>query len=277
MPRIQGVDWAAVADEVRDGRLRLDCDQRIVLCRKAAELATLLEAAGCAHRDISSGNTFINTTTWDVAFIDFDSVFHASLKMPKATTCGSEGYTPPFVWKNGRPRPEVTWCAQADRFALALICSEFLTIDKGSPVGAEGGMFDQEHLHHRAGVTVRHVAARLRDSYPDALTLFETALRSQRCADCPSPESWLAFCDARIGPTVTPPALDDLEAVLLEDFMQILQRRRPAAPVWPAPSLDQLPIEPLGVPQPVVRLPEDPWTHGVADVVFRTWENPRCR
>jgi len=66
MPRVAGVDWASVADDVRDGNLDFQRDQRLTICRNMAELVRLLEASGCAHRDISSGNVFIETGTWGV-------------------------------------------------------------------------------------------------------------------------------------------------------------------------------------------------------------------
>jgi hypothetical protein len=182
--------------------------------------------------------------------------------MPSTTTCGTEGYTPPFVWQRGIARPEATWCAHADRFPLALLCVEFLVLDKGAPLGAEGGMFDQRHLRARSGATIRYAVERLRQQYPGAIPLFEQAIHSQRCSDCPAPESWLAFCDAVGGPAIAPPPLSSLEGVVPADFIDILRRRTPAAPVWPAPPLDQLPLGPSkapSIPPTAVTLPPDPW------------------
>ncbi len=262
MPRVAGVDWATVADGVRDGNLNLQRDQRLRLCRNLAELVRLLEASGCAHRDISSGNVFIDTATWGVILIDFDSVYHASLRMPDATTCGTEGYTAPFVWQNGRPRPSVTWCAHGDRYSLALVSTEFLVLDRGAPLGAEGGMFDQEQLRTRGGATLHLARDRLRSEYADALPLFEAAINSRSCSDCPAPDDWLRFCDAVIGPAAEPPVLSALEGTQPDDFTRILQRRIPAAPVWPAPSLDDLADGMVGLPnvsQTLTPLPDDPW------------------
>lgn len=263
MPQVQGVDWATIADDLRDGSLQLDRDQRVALCRALAQLSQLLESSGCAHRDFSSGNVFIDTAAWKVLLIDFDSLYHVSLQMPAATTCGTDGYTGPFVWRNGRASPDATWCTEGDRFALALLCAEFLVLEKDAPLGAEGGMFDQQQLRARSGSTLRLARERLKKEFPDALGLFDTALGSQSCADCPAPDKWLSFCDAVLGPTVQPAALNAFENARLDDFTRILQRRIPAAPVWPAPLLDELPEDAVLPPvtlQSLIPLPEDPWT-----------------
>ena len=262
MPRVQGIDWVAVADDLRDGSLRLDREQRVTLCRQLAELVRFLEAASCAHRDISSGNTFIDMHNWVVILIDFDSLYHPSLQMPAATTCGTEGYTPPFVWQSGTTHPEATWCPHADRFALTLVSVEFLVLDKGAPLEAEGGMFDQGHLRVRKGATLRLARDRLRDAYPGALPLIDAAINSRTCAECPGPDDWLHFCDVELGPVVKPPPLDTLEDVSPDDFAHILQKRIPAAPVWPAPQLDELRWEPPGLrsaSRSIIALPADPW------------------
>lgn len=269
MPRVPGMDWAGIADEIRDGRLRLNREQRVQLCRNLAALVQLLEAAGLAHRDISSGNAFILLSGLLVILIDFDSLYHASFQMPEVTTCGTEGYAHPSLWRDGRPQCEATWCLHADRYPLAVMSVEFLALDQGAPLGAEGGMFDQPQLCARDGQTVRLVRRRLGADFPEALSLFDAAINSQRCTDCPAPGDWLRFCESTLGPAIQAPPLQVLDLVSPEDFIQVLQRRIPAAPVWPAPKLEDLPspqIQLRPADQCLVPLPDDPWASGIHQV-----------
>ncbi|MHC4799406.1 MAG: hypothetical protein ACYTF1_22455, partial [Planctomycetota bacterium] len=64
MPQVDGIDWSGVADEVRQGRLQLSKPNRATLCRNLIGLATALEDDKCSHRDLSSGNVFIDITSW---------------------------------------------------------------------------------------------------------------------------------------------------------------------------------------------------------------------
>jgi hypothetical protein len=66
MPRITGLDWAALADEIRDGSIRVDQLQRFTLCKNLTELIELLETGRCCHRDLSCGNVFVDRFTWQV-------------------------------------------------------------------------------------------------------------------------------------------------------------------------------------------------------------------
>lgn len=261
MRRVVGMDWATLADDLRDRKLHFDRDQRVTICRNLAQVVHVLESAGCAHRDISSGNAFIDTSAWRVILIDFDSVYHPSLSMPTATTCGTEGYTAPFVWNGQSVRPEATWCAQGDRFALAMMCVEFLTLNKDAPIGAEGGMFDQDQLRARCGTTLTFATDCLQTDFAQALPLFKAAINAHSCAACPAPKDWLNFCDS-LGQFVKPPPLKTLDTATRDDFLSVLSRRMPAAPVWPAPRLSDIeiePLQPLAKNHTVIPLPKDPW------------------
>ncbi|MBM4030176.1 MAG: hypothetical protein FJ291_00130 [Planctomycetes bacterium] len=262
MPRVNGVDWATIADGVRDGSIKLERPHRLALLRGLTDIILLLEERQCAHRDLSSGNVFVNCQAWMVLLIDFDSVFHPALAMPNATTCGTEGYTPPYAWQGGALDPRQTWCQGADRFALCVLCVEFLILDAGAPLAAEGGMFEQEELRSRSGRGISLALAALKAKYPAAGPLFEAALRSTSFRDCPSPKDWARFCDSTPGAPMKPPRLDELESVSPDFFDQLLAKARPAAPLWPAPRLADMPAPTLELPRkrvPVVSLPPDPW------------------
>jgi len=258
MPRIEGVDWATVADEIRAGGLHLDTDHRLALCRSLTSLIELLEQSRCAHRDLSSGNVFIDMQSLEVRLIDFDSLYHPSLPMPDATTCGTEGYTAPFTWRNGLLDASATWRHDADRFTLALLNVEFLLLQPSSPLTAEGGMFDQRELCNRAGDGISQVRRKLQIEHPLATPLFEAALQAESPLRCPSPEDW-----ARAVGGISAPPLDDLETVSKEHFLDVLLKRTPATPLWPAPKLSQIPVsvpQLTWTPATAVSLPDNPWT-----------------
>jgi serine/threonine protein kinase len=258
LPMIDGIDWAALADDVREGEVVLSPDQRLELCRQLSALVELLENSQCAHRDLSSGNVFINTKTWSVCLIDFDSCCHPSLRMPQYTTCGTEGYAPPYAWLRQTPDPSATWCPGGDRYALALINVEFLLLEQGVPMTGEGGIFDQDELRARRGMGLSRIRSQLQKSHPQVVALFDQAIASTNCAACPSPQQWLSCCR---GAMVAAPQLHELGNPNIDSFTQILRQRRPAAPIWPAPRLDDMAQPTIAAaPVPVVvQLPADSW------------------
>jgi serine/threonine protein kinase len=130
MPRVNGFDWSTLADEIRDGSVTLNQQQRFTICKNLTRLIELLENSRCCHRDLSCGNIFIDTNTWQVYLIDWDSFYHPSLQMPRATTCGTAGYTAHLVWDNGNLDPRGTWCEHADRYALSLLNVELLLVSQ---------------------------------------------------------------------------------------------------------------------------------------------------
>jgi len=265
MPRIEGLDWAGLADELRDGNIQLDPAQRLAICKSLTNLIELLEAKQCCHRDLSCGNVFIDPQGLLLFLIDFDSLYHPSLTMPPATTCGTTGYTPHLAWNHGQLDARRTWCKHADRYALALLNVEFLLVDGKSEVTGEGGIFAQEELRKQAGAGLTSILRQLRAAYPGAVQLLEPAIQSTSFSDCPAPGDWMRFFDAAGGTSTKPVAISELVTAGYSRIKQILGRRRPAAPLWPAPSLNQMSQVPLCVPKksqihlPQVSLPANPW------------------
>ena len=262
MPRVNGFDWAMLADEIRDGSMDLDESQRFALCKNLTELIELLENSQCCHRDLSCGNVFVDTSTWQVSLIDFDSLYHPSFTMPAATTCGTTGYTAHQAWNSGNLDPHRTWCPHADRYALALLNVEFLLVGRQTKATGEGGIFDQDELKKQSGKGINAIIDLLKQQHPRMASLLESTIRSNSFSDCPSPQDWIGFYNTVPGLMINPPSLDELQDIPLNHFANLLSKRRPAAPLWPAPNLLDLPLQ---IPQvskvyvPKVVLPPDPW------------------
>ena len=240
----------------------MDTPQRLALCKGLSELILLLEQAGLSHRDLSCGNVFIDLPGQLVSLIDFDSLYHADLAMPSGTTCGTVGYAPPYAWRDDLIDADRTWRPLADRYALTILNTEFLILDRDVPLYAEGGMFDQHQLRARVGHTLELARVRLGSDCPQILPLFEATIQSSAFDDCPSPQDWLDICNAS---AIKPPSLDELMPPEQDYFTRILSKRQIALPLWPAPQLDDVPAEDLALPadnniaDSIVKLPEDPW------------------
>ena len=196
MPFISGLDWASVIDQIRNGKRILPKENRLKLCKSLSGVIKLLEDHQISHRDLSVGNVFINPNTVEISLIDFDSMYHPSLSMPKYSAIGTEGYTAPFVDAN---KATLTHSPLADRFALTMLCVEFLILDSSSPFSHEGGIFKQDEINRRSGKTISYAQDKLKKHYPAMLKLFMRALSSNSFNECPTPSEWL------LGkPSVTP-------------------------------------------------------------------------
>ena len=264
MPRVEGLDWECLADDLRSGEVALTPLQRLTLCRNLTRLIGVLEAHRCAHRDLSCGNIFIEIQLGNVVLIDFDSLFHPSLAMPNVTTCGTAGYTPAYMWTGDNLDARRSWCEGADRYALALLNTEMLLVGNGTVATGEGGIFDQDELRNRSGNGIDAMAAELKARYPQAAALLLQAIHSRTPADCPSPAAWNSLFQGVPTGTAGLPSLADLPDPA-DRIAELLARTRQAAPLWPAPSLRDVPaaIPQLPAKQQVImpglQLPPDPW------------------
>ncbi len=271
MPRVVGDGWSAVADKLRDGTITCSREERVHLCRSLARCVRELESQGCAHRDLSDGNVFIDRRTWDVALIDWDSMYHPALQMPANTTCGSPGYIAPFVSTDTKTvDAAATWRERADRFALAVCCAEFLVMRPGTPFAGNGGMLEQEDLQRGAGLSIQVALASLRQQFPAAVPLLERALGARGYDECPAPDEWDRFASTLLGDDTPLPRLDEV-AWSEQDFVALLTRLTPPAPVWPVPAAPDSvdfacltarlrhprSVEPA--PRIPPTLPDDPW------------------
>lgn len=188
---VNGRDWATLADGLRDGTESLSEDQRRLLCQRLGEQIRRLETSGLSHRDLSSTNVFVDLQSLEIHFIDWDSLYHATLAMPDNTTFGTHGYIAPFLKVNGIEVPQVSWAQYADRFSMAILNAEFLSMDVGSPLSGDGGAFDQDELYNRGGAQISEILDRIRPNFPSAVTLVEKALNAASFDDCPGPDEWI--------------------------------------------------------------------------------------
>jgi hypothetical protein len=251
MPRLSGSDWVMLADELRSGRRQLAPSQRLALAQSLARVIEKLENHHCSHRDLTGSNVFIDRDMSAVQLIDFDSLCHPSLTMPSGTTCGTPGYLPSFVCRAGTdPRP--TWCERADRFALALLIGEFLAVGPGAPWSGDGGLFDQEDLTRRRGVSIDWARDAVAQTCPQALPLLDRALASRTFAECPSPREW-----QRIVRTVPDRAVRACP-----------RAAKPATRSSRIPRLSE-------IPEPLIALP--PVRYAPAPVPTNTWTTTHTR
>jgi serine/threonine protein kinase len=259
MPQVGGDPWSGLADEIREGQIQLSKVERIALCHHLVELIAALEDSNCSHRDISSGNIFIDIATGKIYFIDFDSLFHPSLAMPKSTTCGTIGYAPPFAWRGDVMEAKRTWCPHADRYALGILVTEFCILDKGSPMTSDGGMFDQDELRSRSGPGLNSAMRALITNWPNLSSLFEATINSRDFESCPGPRDWKQAID-RIFPK--PPSLADIEGIPAGYFEKILKNASRPAIIFRPPALSEIPefkVELRNYCSNVLTLPPNPW------------------
>jgi serine/threonine protein kinase len=206
MPKIKGVTWAELADDIRDGSVAINNQQRLALVGSLSALMLSLENNQISHRDLSSTNIMIDKSTLSVSLIDWDCMYHPSISMPKNTTFGTEGYISPFVYKTGNPI--TTWKEKSDRFSLAVFNVEFLGLAKGSPLAHDGGMFEQTKICMTNVYTFAKLLSKAQTDFPFAITLFERALNAKTFDDCPAPSEWFAFTgmpSVAPGPSISPP------------------------------------------------------------------------
>ena len=191
MPHVAGYTWGELMQIITEGGRTLSKIERLLLCSRLSEAVDLLEASGLSHRDLSQSNVIVDALNVEVSLIDWDSLYHNSLPQQANSTAGSDGYIAPFVRANGSAHPHRTWREHADRFALAVLNAELLTVNSGSRRHVDGGLFDQAELNGRTGQTLIAVKNRLRQLSPAAVTLLDGALNAASFEQCPSPVAWL--------------------------------------------------------------------------------------
>jgi serine/threonine protein kinase len=243
MPRIGGSDWLTVADAVRNGDETLTIEQRIAMCTSLVHRVQELEANGLSHRDLSVTNVFIDPSTWEIHFIDWDSLYHASLSMQLNTIFGTGGYTSPVVMTPAGENAARTWCPRADRFAMAILCVEFLMVERGCTLANDGGLFEQSEIYARGGPGIQSILTALTGRFAPVGRLLHRALAAASFDTCPSPAEWLAC--ATLAAPIPAPSLRDVGDFTSQFDRYIQKLQQPRAPQRPAPPLSDLPAPDL--------------------------------
>jgi len=201
MPYIETRSWADVIRLIRDGSRVLSRIEKLILLRRMSEAVGWLESASLAHRDLSSANVLVDIINVNVHLIDWDNIFHPSLNLQSNAVIGSNGYLAPFVRRNGVADVETTWNENADRFALAALNAELLTVNANSRQHPEGGLLDQAEIFNRSGATIVEMKTRLRQMLPAATSLFDAALYANNFRECPGPADWLNVINTELQQT----------------------------------------------------------------------------
>jgi len=193
MPKVPGTTWASIADDLRDGRLVLSTVQRLQIGINLAECILMLEAGQCCHRDLSSTNVFFDKDG-RAYLIDWDCLYHPQLPFQPNTTIGTMGYVAPFInITGGDANAALSWCAGADRFALAILIAEILLVGSDSPAPHEdGALFSQAQINSKDDDFVFEQIEELKMMSKSCAALLERALASSGFSECPSPGNWIS-------------------------------------------------------------------------------------
>jgi serine/threonine protein kinase len=201
MPHVDTRSWADVIRFIREGSQRMSRIERLMLARRLSEAVGWLESSNLAHRDLSSTNVLINVMNVNVHLIDWDGFFQTDLNFQLNAITGSSGYLAPFLKRGGVTKASSTWTEHADRFALAVLNAELLTVNAGSRQHADGGLLDQADLFNHSGPTLLAMRTRLQQVLPAAALLFDVALNATNFDECPGPGDWLTVINAGLDQT----------------------------------------------------------------------------
>ena len=192
MPKVPGIPWASMAEDLRDGAVQMSLPERLRLGLALVRCIDLLEAGSCGHRDLSGPNVFVDEEG-HVWLIDWDCTYHPSLPFQANTTLGTMGYMAPFLKvTGGTADPALSWRPHADRFALAVLVAEILLTgpDIGPP-HEDGTLFSQAQIDEPENDFIREIIGRLKELAKPCGSLLERAFASVTFEACPSPQEWI--------------------------------------------------------------------------------------
>ena len=191
MPKVPGSPWASLADSLRDGEVAMSWGHRVRAGLNLAGCVERLETSGCSHRDLSSSNVFVELDG-RVHLIDWDCLYHPSLPYQPNTTPGTMGYLAPFLkTPSGSWDAASSWCAGADRYALAILIAEILLIDPGTPaIREDGTLFAQAELDDPDGDFAQEQVDALWHRERRCGALLWKALHATSFEKCPAPAHW---------------------------------------------------------------------------------------
>jgi serine/threonine protein kinase len=193
MPKVPGMSWCSIADNMREGKQELSTVQRLQMCISLAACILMLEAGQCSHRDISAMNIFFDENGC-AYIIDWDCLYHPKLPYQSNTTIGTMGYIAPFLKATeGNIDGGLSWCLYADRFALGILIMEILLVSPAiSYVHEDGSLFSQEQINIPRHEFVINQIDKLKYISKPLAVLAEQNFHSSNFAGCPSPDDWLS-------------------------------------------------------------------------------------
>jgi len=192
MPAVKGTSWAVISAAIIKGEQYLPRKHRLKLIRSLSEKIQWLEGQEISHRDLSAANVCVDLRDAEIHLVDWDVIFHSSLPMPARIGRGTTGYRAPFLNVRGVSDGRLSWKPRADRFSLALLNAEILSISEGLQATGENGLCHQDELYNRAGPCLDAMRIILKANYPKAAGLLQRALSAQSFEECPPPEDWAA-------------------------------------------------------------------------------------
>lgn len=221
-PHVKGRPWGSFISSLVVNAL-LSLEDRVAIAISLVGAVGALEAAGAAHRDLSTGNLLVDLDAHKVHVIDFDSFYHPALAYQRNTTIGTSGYVAAFAHDDGRR----SWGPCADRYALAVCVAEVLAARPGLQMANDGGLLEQPDGQPPTAASVHAVRGALAQICLEADLLFGRALAARRYDDCPAPAEWVvATADLKLRPTVLVSELEHKGPVSLGRWLAALERDR---------------------------------------------------
>jgi len=185
MPRVPGNPWTDLLENLNGGgTTRLDRRRRFLVAVRLALATAAAEEVSVSHRDFSGGNIHVEVMAARIHLIDWDSAFVPNAPFQPNTVLGTEGYMAPWL-SNAKD----SWSTTADRFALAVMIAEVLTIDQGWQLSGDGALFGQDEIG-TDGRGFQRTWRALRAIDGNLAGRFEQAWKADAFAECPSPFEW---------------------------------------------------------------------------------------
>lgn len=210
MPEVPGVSWKTATQEIRSGSREMPLAHRLEFAKSLADAVCALEDNGCAHRDLSQQNLFLDFQEYVVYLVDWDSLFHGSLYFHRNATPGTEGYIAPWTRdKLGNWDSRKSWHRNADRFSLAILLAEMLLVDQSAPSYYEGALFSQEMFFNTRHANLVHAKDTLMKFSESLGELFSKTLAAPYFDECPAPAKWRAALDTVVAEPVPVPESEE--------------------------------------------------------------------
>lgn len=191
MPWIKGPTWMEVLLDKRE----LTSGQCLSLSRCLLETLVAMEEIGVAHCDLSGPNVLLpvldasfacGQSPAAVALVDVEQMYGPGLETPRALPEGSPGYAH-YTSQNG------LWCANADRFAGAVLIAEMLCMcDERAREAMWGETFFDPKEMQQDTERYQLLSSVLSKWWgKDVEETFERAWQSDTLSACPTFGEWL--------------------------------------------------------------------------------------